>query len=95
MNYIKVLQLSDNELDALIKKSVNEALKEYHERNEMDKKYINREEAADILRVTPDTISKYVQKGWLTNHGKGRVILLLRSEVIISPQKIKHSKWKR
>jgi excisionase family DNA binding protein len=42
---------------------------------------LSREEAAALLKVSPNTISQYVKKGKLTNRGIGAKILVLKSDI--------------
>ena len=42
---------------------------------------LSREEAAALLKVSPNTISKYVKTGKLTNRGLGTKILVLKSDI--------------
>ncbi len=95
MKAIRVIQMIPDELRDLIKEVVFETMAEMKEQEVSYKKYITRDEAADILRVLPGTISNYVKRGWLINHGKGRQHLFLREEVISAEQSINKNKWER
>jgi hypothetical protein len=95
MKDLRMFLFSEQELENLITKTVKIILKELDDKKELDKKYISRTEAAEILRVTPETVSNYVKKRWFKNYGKGRNILLLQSEVIYSIQHNNLRKWKR
>lgn len=44
-------------------------------------KLLTREQAANILKVCPNTISEWVKSGRLENRGIGRKILLLDSDI--------------
>jgi hypothetical protein len=42
---------------------------------------LSRKDAAVLLQVTPNTITKYVKTGKLTNRGLGTKIVVLKSDV--------------
>jgi hypothetical protein len=95
MKTMKVIQLFPDELRDLMKEVVLETLAEVRDQEISYKKYITRDEAAEILRASRETISNYVKRGWLINHGKGRQHLFLKEEVISAQQTINKNKWER
>jgi len=44
-------------------------------------KYLTREEAAEELRITPTTLSKWVRDGIIPNRGKGRKMLFKTTDI--------------
>jgi len=53
----------------------------YHGLEKEDKENLTRDEAAEKLRITPTTLSKWVAEGKIKNIGRGRKMLFKTSDI--------------
>ena len=60
-----------------------------------EEKFISRNEAAKILCRTPDTITKYVNQGKLTNYSPTPGRFLLKKSEVMNCQSSKNRLWRK
>ena len=90
-----LVQLSTDELLEIVELGARKAIEKHAKENEIET-LLTREEAALILKVTPQTVSIYVNKGLITNYGlKGRKQLFRKEELLAAKVKISKSNWRR
>jgi hypothetical protein len=75
------LPIDLNPFVELISKIIDDKLKEHQSRLVSQSKILTREEASNILKVKPNTISKRVKEGKLINRGEGKKCLFLMSDI--------------
>jgi hypothetical protein len=79
-NYLN-LPIDLNPFVDLISKIIDERLKEHQSRLVSQSIILTREEAANILKVTPNTVSEHVKKGKLISRSVGKKDLFLMSDI--------------
>ena len=89
------LQLSPDELLEIVEIGAKNAI-EKHAKEHSIEHFLTREQAAQILNVSPQTVSIYVKKGFVINHGQVAGKHLYRKDELLSAQvNINKSNWKR
>jgi hypothetical protein len=84
MSYLEnnVAIISSVELKELLRTIIKEEMKKLEERLKKPSRILNREQAAEMLGVSPNTISSYIKRALVPNHGQGRKILILEDELL-------------
>jgi len=77
--------LSPGDLTELMTEIVRNELKQLEERLTKPSRILTREQAAEILGVSPNTVSNYVRQGLIPNRGIGRRILILETDLSKAP----------
>ncbi len=77
--------LSPGDLTELMTEIVRNELKQLEERLTKPSRILTREQAAEILGVSPNTLSNYVRQGLIPNRGIGRRILILETDLNKAP----------
>ena len=65
----------------MIMRIVDERFKVHESRLRDQSIVLTREEASNMLKITPNTISQYVKEGKLINRGIGKKILFFKSDI--------------
>jgi excisionase family DNA binding protein len=74
--------LTDNHyLESLLRLVIKEEIEQITTKLNREIKMLTRDEAAEKLSVSPNTISEWVRSGRLINRGIGRKILILDSDL--------------
>lgn len=68
--------IQKDELQFAIKEAMASELQQLEERLTKRGNVLTREQAADLIGVTPNTISRWVKEGLLVNRGVGRKVLV-------------------
>ena len=77
----QIYLITERNLKNAIQEVIKSELKYLEERLSKKNKILTREEAAEIIKVCPNTISEYVKTGRLKNVGIGRKILIQEAEL--------------
>lgn len=87
--------LSPGDLTELMTEIVRKELKQLEERLTKPSRILTREEAAEVLGVSPNTVSNYVKQGLIPNRGVGRRILILDTDLQTAPghKRIKYERF--
>ena len=80
-NEILKLNIDLSPFSVLIENIIDERFKIYESRMNSQSIVLTREDASNILKVTPNTISQYVKEGKLVNRGIGKKILFFKSDI--------------
>jgi hypothetical protein len=75
------LPIDLNPFVELISKIIEDKLKEHQSRLVSQSKLLTRKQASNILKVTPNTVSKRVKEGKLISRGEGIKHLFLMSDI--------------
>ena len=65
----------------IIENIIDDRFKVYESRLSSQSVALTREDASNMLKVTPNTISQYVKEGKLINRGIGKKILFFKSDI--------------
>jgi hypothetical protein len=65
----------------MIMRIVDDRFKVYESRLRDQSIVLDREQASNRLKITPNTISKYVKEGKLINRGIGKKLLFFKSDI--------------
>lgn len=76
MNNTPMYLLQKDELQTTIRDVVASEFKLLEERLQKNSNVLTREQAADLIGVSANTISRWVKDGLLTNRGIGRKVLV-------------------
>ena len=82
-----LLVIRKNELLQMIRHCIKEEFKSFKTSLKREPKVPSRDQAAEFIGVSANTISEYVRRGLISNRGHGRRILLLESDLINIPKK--------
>ena len=74
--------LSTDSLKEIIREVVREEFKIIEKKISLPSKQLTRFKAAEIANVSTKTISRWVDKGYVTNLGKGRKILVEERDLL-------------
>jgi hypothetical protein len=80
-NEILKLNIDLSPLSVMIENIIDERFKVYESRMNSQSIALTREDASNILKVTPNTISQYVKEGKLINRGIGKKILFFKCDI--------------
>jgi hypothetical protein len=80
-NNLLSLPLDFSPLVELIGNIIDQKFKEHENRLKSQSVVLTREDASNILKVRPNTITKYIKDGRLVNRGIGDKILLFKSDI--------------
>lgn len=80
-NEILKLNIDLAPLSVMIENIIDDRLKVFENRLEGKSVVLTREQASNMLKVTPNTISQYVKEGKLKNRGVGKKILFLKCDI--------------
>ena len=80
-NEILNLKIDLSPFSVLIENIIDERFKIYESRMNSQSIALTREDASNMLKVTPNTISQYVKEGKLVNRGIGKKILFFKSDL--------------
>jgi excisionase family DNA binding protein len=80
-NEILKLNIDLSPLSVLIENIIDDRLKVFESRLQSHSVALTREDASNMLKVTPNTISQYVKEGKLKNRGVGKKILFFKSDI--------------
>lgn len=78
--------ISTDDLKALIRDCIDEALQTYHRRNtpttkKENEEYLSRKEVAELLKISLPTLRKYCLDEQIPSYKLGKKVLFKRSEV--------------
>lgn len=65
----------------IIEKIIDDRFKVNESRLSSQSVVLTREDASNMLKVTPNTISQYVKEGRLINRGLGKKLLFFKSDI--------------
>jgi excisionase family DNA binding protein len=77
----QILLFTEQRLREAINEELASQIKSLEERLTKSNTILTRDEVAERLKVSPNTISKYVDDGILINRGVGRKILIAESDL--------------
>jgi excisionase family DNA binding protein len=80
-NEILKLNIDVSLFRGMIEDILDEKFKVFESRLQSNSVALTREDASNMLKVTPNTISQYVKEGKLKNRGVGKKILFFKSDI--------------
>lgn len=95
---MKVILFTQDELEKLIEEATGRAFKTFKKESERDKpekQFVTIKEAADLLRVSKQTIRNYISKGIIDSKKIGRKLLVNKQSIMKNLEKVKSIKYKR
>ncbi|CAM3409275.1 helix-turn-helix domain-containing protein [Aquirufa ecclesiirivi] len=76
-----IYQIDSKQLEYVLEELLDKKFDELLQRFNTPEVIYTRDETADILGVRPNTVSKYIEQGLLTNKGVGRKVLISSKEI--------------
>lgn len=76
-----VFIVNGEELEELLRDIIQDEVSKIGDKLKRNPKILTRSEAAKHLKVSPNTISRYVRNGVLPNRGKGHKVMVLESDL--------------
>ncbi len=80
-NEILKLNIDVSLFRGMIEDILDEKFKVFESRLQSNSVALTREDASNMLKVNPNTISQYVKEGKLKNRGVGKKILFFKSDI--------------
>lgn len=81
MNNTPMYLITKEDLQSTIRQVIASEIKLLEERLQKSGNVLTREQAAELVGVTANTISRWVKEGILVNRGKGRKVLVTENDL--------------
>ena len=90
----QVFLITHNDIENVVSSTVSKVLSHIREEHTLLQKIYTREEAAKILKISPQTVSTYVQKGLLNPAYTGRKMLFSHEQLTNFTKPKISNRWK-
>jgi excisionase family DNA binding protein len=90
---VQIQNLNKSELISIIENAIDSRLNAFNEKPKPETLTVK--ESASLLKVSPQTVHKYIKKGFISAQKVGRILLIKRIDIEQSLNEVKSLRYKR